>query len=61
MLKKYTSFLNIINKLKGGVFKMKTRCAGIVLFEEGIESCDAFIALTSIDEENIVYSRERPC
>lgn len=27
-----------------------------VLFEEGIESCDAFIALTSIDEENIVYS-----
>lgn len=27
-----------------------------VLFEEGIETCDAFIALTSIDEENIVYS-----
>ncbi len=27
-----------------------------VLFEEGIESCDAFVALTSIDEENIVYS-----
>ena len=27
-----------------------------ILFEEGIESCDAFIALTSIDEENIVYS-----
>lgn len=27
-----------------------------ILFEEGIEACDAFIALTSIDEENIVYS-----
>lgn len=27
-----------------------------VLYEEGIETCDAFIALTSIDEENIVYS-----
>lgn len=27
-----------------------------ILFEEGIESSDAFIALTSIDEENIVYS-----
>lgn len=27
-----------------------------ILFEEGIETCDAFIALTSIDEENIVYS-----
>ena len=27
-----------------------------ILFEEGIESCDAFVALTSIDEENIVYS-----
>ena len=27
-----------------------------VLFEEGIDSCDAFVALTSIDEENIVYS-----
>ena len=27
-----------------------------VLFEEGIENCDAFVALTSIDEENIVYS-----
>ncbi len=27
-----------------------------ILYEEGIESCDAFIALTSIDEENIVYS-----
>lgn len=26
------------------------------LFEEGIESCDAFVSLTSIDEENIVYS-----
>ena len=25
-------------------------------FEEGIETCDAFVALTSIDEENIVYS-----
>ncbi len=27
-----------------------------VLFEEGIKACDAFISLTSIDEENIVYS-----
>ena len=27
-----------------------------VLYEENIEKCDAFIALTSIDEENIVYS-----
>ncbi len=27
-----------------------------VLFEEGIENMDAFVALTSIDEENIVYS-----
>lgn len=27
-----------------------------VLFEEGLESCDAFITLTSIDEENIVCS-----
>lgn len=27
-----------------------------ILFEEGIESHDAFVALTSIDEENIVYS-----
>ena len=27
-----------------------------ILYEEGIDSCDAFIALTSIDEENIVYS-----
>lgn len=27
-----------------------------VLYEEGIETCDAFVALTSIDEENIVYS-----
>lgn len=27
-----------------------------VLFEEGIKSCDAFVSLTSIDEENIVYS-----
>ena len=27
-----------------------------ILFEEGIETCDAFVALTSIDEENIVYS-----
>ncbi len=27
-----------------------------LLYEEGIEECDAFIALTSIDEENIVYS-----
>lgn len=27
-----------------------------LLFEEGIEEVDAFVALTSIDEENIVYS-----
>lgn len=27
-----------------------------LLFEEGIDNCDAFVALTSIDEENIVYS-----
>lgn len=27
-----------------------------LLFEEGIEECDAFVSLTSIDEENIVYS-----
>lgn len=27
-----------------------------LLYEEGIESCDAFISLNSIDEENIVYS-----
>ena len=27
-----------------------------VLYEEGIEEADAFISLTSIDEENIVYS-----
>jgi len=27
-----------------------------VLYEEGIEDCDAFVALTNIDEENIVYS-----
>ena len=27
-----------------------------LLFEEDIENCDAFIALTSIDEENIIYS-----
>ena len=27
-----------------------------LLYEEGIEECDAFVALTSIDEENIVYS-----
>ena len=27
-----------------------------VLYEEGIESCDAFVTLTSIDEENIVCS-----
>lgn len=27
-----------------------------LLFEENIEKCDAFIALTSIDEENIIYS-----
>ena len=27
-----------------------------VLYEEGIENCDAFVTLTSIDEENIVCS-----
>lgn len=27
-----------------------------ILFEEGIRTCDAFVPLTSIDEENIVYS-----
>lgn len=27
-----------------------------ILFEEGIRECDAFVSLTSIDEENIVYS-----
>ena len=27
-----------------------------VLFEEGIETCDAFVTLTSIDEENIICS-----
>lgn len=27
-----------------------------ILYEEGIEKCDAFISLNSIDEENIVYS-----
>ena len=27
-----------------------------VLFEEGIDNCDAFVTLTSIDEENIIYS-----
>lgn len=27
-----------------------------ILYEEGIRSCDAFVPLTSIDEENIVYS-----
>ena len=27
-----------------------------ILYEEGIKSCDAFVSLTSIDEENIVYS-----
>lgn len=27
-----------------------------VLYEEGIETCDAFVTLTSIDEENIVFS-----
>ena len=27
-----------------------------LLYEEGIDECDAFVALTSIDEENIVYS-----
>jgi len=27
-----------------------------LLFEEGIDECDAFVSLTSIDEENIVHS-----
>lgn len=27
-----------------------------ILYEEGIEKCDAIVSLTSIDEENIVYS-----
>lgn len=27
-----------------------------LLYEEGIDECDAFVSLTSIDEENIVYS-----
>ena len=27
-----------------------------ILYEEGIKECDAFVALTSLDEENIVYS-----
>ncbi len=27
-----------------------------ILLEEGIEKCDAFVALNSIDEENIIYS-----
>ena len=27
-----------------------------ILYEEGISTCDAFVSLTSIDEENIVYS-----
>ena len=27
-----------------------------VLYEEGLENCDAFITLTGIDEENIIYS-----
>lgn len=27
-----------------------------VLYEEGIKHCDAFVSLTNIDEENIVYS-----
>lgn len=27
-----------------------------VLYEEGLEECDAFITLTGIDEENIIYS-----
>ncbi len=27
-----------------------------ILYEEGIEKCDAFVSLNSIDEENIVYS-----
>ena len=27
-----------------------------VLYEEGLETCDAFVTLTSIDEENIVCS-----
>lgn len=27
-----------------------------VLYEEGIKTCDAFVSLTNIDEENIIYS-----
>lgn len=27
-----------------------------ILYEEGIKDCDAFVALTNLDEENIVYS-----
>lgn len=27
-----------------------------ILYEEGIKECDAFVSLTSLDEENIVYS-----
>ena len=27
-----------------------------VLYEEGLEDCDAFVTLTGIDEENIIYS-----
>lgn len=27
-----------------------------ILFEEGLKKCDAFVTLTNIDEENIVYS-----
>lgn len=27
-----------------------------ILYEEGIKNCDAFVALTNLDEENIVYS-----
>lgn len=27
-----------------------------VLYEEGIKTCDAFVSLTSMDEENIIYS-----
>ena len=27
-----------------------------VLYEEGLEECDAFVTLTGIDEENIIYS-----
>lgn len=27
-----------------------------ILYEEGIEQCDSFIALTSLDEENIIHS-----